>query len=307
MALILFLAGVNYLGVRLSGAVQVALTGLKVALIGGIIVVGWWLGHGHIANFHTSMPASPGGVAGFFAALVAALWAYDGWNNAGMLGSEIVRPERILPRALILGTGAVIVIYLLTNFVYFYVLTGPEVGASARVAAEVMRHAVGAVGSSLVSVAAMISIFAALNGSMLSGSRVPYAMARDGYFFRGDRARRSPFSYAGSQYFAARRVVLGVALERPIPRTLHAGHFPQLDFIRHDGGGGHRAAGEAAGDAAALSGTGISDSTRAFCSGGGGSALFDVIDVAARIGHWVRLDCNRITLLLSLEKRRGTV
>jgi APA family basic amino acid/polyamine antiporter len=185
MALILFLAGVNYLGVRLSGAVQVALTGLKVALIGGIIVVGWWLGHGQMANFHTAMPASPGGVAGFFAALVAALWAYDGWNNAGMLGSEIVRPERTLPRALILGTSAVIVIYLLTNFVYFYVLTGPEVGASARVAAEVMRHAVGSTGSSLVSVAAMISIFAALNGSMLSGSRVPYAMARDGYFFAG--------------------------------------------------------------------------------------------------------------------------
>jgi APA family basic amino acid/polyamine antiporter len=183
MALILFLAGINYLGVRLSGRVQVALTGLKVALIAGIILVGWWFGHGSTANFHAVMPADPGGVAGFFAALVAALWAYDGWNNAGMLGSEIERPERTLPRALILGTGSVIVIYLLTNLVYFYVLTGAEVGASPRVAAEVLRHAVGPVGSSLVSLAAMISIFAALNGSILSGSRVPYAMARDGYFF----------------------------------------------------------------------------------------------------------------------------
>jgi APA family basic amino acid/polyamine antiporter len=141
------------------------------------------LGHGHTANFHVAMPADPGGVAGFFAALVAALWAYDGWNNAGMLGSEIVRPERTLPRALILGTGSVIVIYLLTNVAYFYVLSGPEVGASARVAAAMMRQAVGPIGGSLVSLAAMISIFAALNGSILSGSRVPYAMARDGLFF----------------------------------------------------------------------------------------------------------------------------
>ena len=197
MALILFLAGVNYLGVRLSGRVQVALTGLKVALIVGIIVVGWALGHGGSAHFATRIPAEPGGVAGFFAALVAALWAYDGWNNAGMLGSEIVRPERTLPRALIYGTSAVIAIYLLTNFVYFYVLTASEVGASPRVAAAVLRHAVGPVGSSLVSVAAMISIFAALNGSILSGSRVPYAMARDGYFFAPIAAVHAQFGTPG--------------------------------------------------------------------------------------------------------------
>ncbi len=183
IVLVLLLAGVNYLGVRLSGGIQVALTGLKVALIGGVIVASLLFGHGNSANFRAAMPADPGGVAGFFAALVAALWAYDGWNNAGMLGSEILRPERNLPRALIAGTVSVIGIYLLTNLAYFYVLSGPEVGASARVAAEVMRRAVGPVGSSLVSAAAMISIFAALNGSILSGSRVPYAMARDGYFF----------------------------------------------------------------------------------------------------------------------------
>jgi APA family basic amino acid/polyamine antiporter len=75
-------------------------------------------------------------------------------------------------------------IYLLTNVVYFYILSGPEVGASERVAADTMRRVLGQPGGAMVSVAAMISIFAALNGSILSGSRVPYAMARDGYFFR---------------------------------------------------------------------------------------------------------------------------
>jgi APA family basic amino acid/polyamine antiporter len=126
IGVILFLAGVNYVGVRVGGNVQVAVTGLKVALIVGLIVVGLTSSHGNLAHFHTAMPATPGGVSGFFVALVAALWAYDGWNNAGMLGSEIERPQRNLPLALIAGTLLVIALYLLTNVAYFYVLSGPR-------------------------------------------------------------------------------------------------------------------------------------------------------------------------------------
>ncbi len=191
IGLILFLAGINYFGVRLGGGVQVAVTGLKLALIAGLTVAGLWYGYGHSGadHLHSTMNADPGGVAGFFAALVAALWAYDGWNNAGMLGSEIENPQRNLPRALIGGTLAMIAIYLLANLAYFSVLSGAEVGASERVAADMMRRILrgiggGGPGGAAVSMAAMISIFAALNGSILSGSRVPYAMARDGYFFR---------------------------------------------------------------------------------------------------------------------------
>jgi APA family basic amino acid/polyamine antiporter len=123
-------------------------------------------------------------VAGFFAALVAALWAYDGWNNVNMVAGEVRDPKRNLKIALILGTLAVIVVYLVTNLAYFYVLPSAEVARSDRVAAEMMRRILGQAGASAVSVAAMISIFAALNGSILSGARVPYALARDGYFFR---------------------------------------------------------------------------------------------------------------------------
>lgn len=183
IGLILFLAAVNYLGVRVGGGVQVGVTAVKLALIGGVIVAGLASSHGAVANFHIGMPADPGGTAGFFAALVAALWAYDGWNNAGMLGSEIKNPQRNLPLALISGTLLMIAVYLLTNLAYFYVLSGPEVGASERVAASMMRRVLGQPGGAVVSIAAMISIFAALNGSILSGSRVPFAMARDGYFF----------------------------------------------------------------------------------------------------------------------------
>jgi APA family basic amino acid/polyamine antiporter len=101
-----------------------------------------------------------------------------------MLGSEVENPQRTFPLALIAGVTAIIGVYLLTNLAYFSVLNAGEVAASDRVAADMMRRIAGPHGAGAVSVAAMISIFAALNGSILSGSRVPYAMARDGYFFR---------------------------------------------------------------------------------------------------------------------------
>jgi len=186
--LILLFSGVNMLGTRLGGGLQVAGTGLKVALIAGIILGGLATGHGSLANFHSSLvvhtgAGATGGIAGFFVALVAALWAYDGWNTASMIGSEIQNPQKNLPRALIWGTAAVIAIYVTANLAYLYVLGAPEVAASQRVAADMMRRVAGPAGAAMVSVAAIVSILAALNGVLISGSRVSFAMARDGYFF----------------------------------------------------------------------------------------------------------------------------
>jgi len=183
ITVILLLGLLNYFGVKFGGEVQVFTTALKVALIGGIIVLGLFGGHGDTGNFRTSIPAA-GGLAGFFAALVAALWAYDGWNNVAMVASEVKNPHRNLPLALTVGAIGVIVIYLLTNLAYFYVLPAESVAATDRVAAAMMGRLFGEKGAAVVSVAAMISIFAALNGSILSGSRVPYAMAHDRLFFR---------------------------------------------------------------------------------------------------------------------------
>ena len=184
MVLILALAGINYFGVKFGGQVQVGVTIVKVGLIGFIIAVGLAAGQGSAANFNTSVTLSrAGGISGFFAALVAALWAYDGWNNVSMVASEVKNPRRNLPLALIWGTIAVIVIYLLANASYFYVLSAQDVAASDRVAADMMRKILQGPGANAVSIAAMISIFAALNGSILAGSRVPFAMARDGFFF----------------------------------------------------------------------------------------------------------------------------
>ena len=190
IALILSLGWLNYFGVKIGGNVQVAVTFLKVALIAAIVVAGLALGKAHAPETASVAPLT---FSGFIAALVAALWAYDGWNNVSMVSSEIKDPQKNLPRALIGGTLCVIAIYMLANAAYFHVMTPSEVagrlvdgrwiGGSARVAAEMMRKIFQAPGAAAVSIAAMISIFAALNGSILSGARVPYAAARDGYFF----------------------------------------------------------------------------------------------------------------------------
>jgi len=97
--------------------------------------------------------------------------------------TDVLLAQRNLSLALIWGTASVIVIYLVANMAYFYVLSPEQVAGSNRVAAAMMRQVAGQRGANLVSVAAMISMFAALNGSILSGARVPYALARGGYFF----------------------------------------------------------------------------------------------------------------------------
>ena len=181
LVLILVLGFVNYFGVRFGGGVQIAMTAVKVGLIAVVILAGIF--YSHPVTGGVPPPGVPPVATGFFAALVAALWAYDGWNNVGMVASEIKNPQRNLPLSLILGTSLVICIYMLANWAYFRVLSPVEVGAHKLVAAEMMQRIQGPAGAGLVSIAAMISIFAALNGSILTGARVPYAAARDGLFF----------------------------------------------------------------------------------------------------------------------------
>ena len=121
MAVIHRARGSELFRVKLGGRVQMVITVIKVALIAAIVAIGLFSGQGSTANFSTSVAAA-GGFTGFFAAFVAALWAYDGWNNVNMVASEVRNPQRNLPLALIAGLFCVIAIYLLTNLAYFYVL-----------------------------------------------------------------------------------------------------------------------------------------------------------------------------------------
>jgi APA family basic amino acid/polyamine antiporter len=184
IALILVLCWVNYLGVEAGGAVQVSVTAVKMILIGAVIAVGLFSEKGDWSHLNMAIPVGAVGLSAFMGAMVSALWAYDGWNNVSMVSSEIKNPQRNLPRALIIGTLAVIGTYLSMNVAYFHVLTPDQVQAAPRLAADMMSALHGSGAAKLVSIAVLISILAALNGSILSGSRVPYAMARDGYFVK---------------------------------------------------------------------------------------------------------------------------
>lgn len=186
LACILGLSLLNCRGVRLGGAVQTALTALKVAILLGLVGLAFVLGEGTTAHYRPFLPEDPPGdlFGRFGVAMVAALWAYDGWNNVNMVAGEVANPARTIPRALCLGTLTVMLIYLLANLAYFYVLPLEAVQTSERVAADMVERVLGSPGATIVSLSILISILGALNGSILSGARIFYAMAADGLFFQ---------------------------------------------------------------------------------------------------------------------------
>ena len=178
----------NYLGVKKAGEFQLVFTVLKVAIILGIVVVcfsgaGNATGRGW-SNFASTFTGAKGGIAGFMAALVAALWAYDGWNDLNMVAGEVKQPERNIPIALIAGVATVGVLYVLVNAGVQYVLPANVIAASPRPASDAVALVMGHMGAAIVSAGMAISMLVTLNGTVMSGARVPFAMARDGYFFR---------------------------------------------------------------------------------------------------------------------------
>jgi basic amino acid/polyamine antiporter, APA family len=177
------ITALNYIGIRRAGNFQLVFTLLKVAMIATIVVLGFMAASGTWKNFATSFPGATGGIAGFMAALVAALWAYDGWNDLTMVAGEVRRPERNLPIGLIAGMGMIAVLYMLTNAAVQYVLPASAVAASPRPASDAIAVAVGTWGAALVSAGMALSMLVTLNGTVMSGGRVPFAAARDGYFF----------------------------------------------------------------------------------------------------------------------------
>jgi basic amino acid/polyamine antiporter, APA family len=178
------ITGLNYLGMRKAGDFQLIFTWLKGVLI--VLIAGICFGSlaGHWRNFATTFAGAHGGFGGFMTALIAALWAYDGWNDLTMVAGEVRRPERSLPVALIAGLAIVGVLYMATNAAIQYILPAVQIAASPRPAVAALGAITGSWGADLVSVAMAVSIFVTLNGTIMSGARVPFAAARDGLFFR---------------------------------------------------------------------------------------------------------------------------
>ncbi len=173
----------NYLGVKKAGEFQLLFTTLKIAIILGVVAVGFSYRAGSWSHFAGHYGAAKGGIVGFMAALVAALWAYDGWNDLNMVAGEIRRPERNIPIALIVGVATVGALYMLVNAAVQYVLPVDAIAASPRPASDAIGLVWGHVGASLVSAGMALSMLVTLNGSSMSGARVPFAVARDRYFF----------------------------------------------------------------------------------------------------------------------------
>ena len=173
----------NYIGIKRAGEFQFIFTLLKVAIIAAIIVIGFTYSGGSWSHFAGEYFGAKGGVAGFMAALVAALWAYDGWNDLNMVAGEVRDPERTIPIALIAGVAIVGVLYMGVNAAVQYVLPVGAVATTPRPASDAIGLVLGALGASIVSAAMALSMLVTLNGTIMSGARVPYALARDRYFF----------------------------------------------------------------------------------------------------------------------------
>ena len=194
---ILIVTAINCLAVAISGGVATVLSGVKIALV-LLVGIGAFL-FARSADWSHLLMANVGGTCegvsaaarfgfgGFIAAMLGALWAYDGWNNVTLVAGEVQNPGRNLPRALIGGTILIMGLYLLANVAYFYALSPTEIASistKSSVATEVAKQFLGPLAISFIAAALLSSTFGTLHTSILTGARVPYAMARDGLFLR---------------------------------------------------------------------------------------------------------------------------
>lgn len=217
--IIVLLSVVNIFGVKLGAVLQNIFTVTKTAALLGFIVLGALLGHNalalaanfgknfwHNAGLHSLHPVQVGvggpvvlcGVVVIVAiAQVGSLFSADAWNNVTFTAAEVRNPQRNLPLSLLIGTGTVILLYILTNFVYLAVLPlagdphgatilsrGIQYATEDRVATAVMGQIIGYAGAGIMAIAILISCFGCINGMILAGARVYYAMAADGLFFK---------------------------------------------------------------------------------------------------------------------------
>ena len=192
LCFIIFFSLLNCFQLSFGSRVQTFLTFLKVFLIIGL-VLGLFVFSPHSINETPLLVSFEGSfLSRFGLAMIAALWAFDGWNNLPMVAEEVKNPQKNIPIALGLGVLVVVILYLLVNASFFYSLTLPEIAsANSRlhpdalpVATIAAQKILGSVGIPLLSIAFVISALGAMNGSILTSARIPFAMSRDGLFFK---------------------------------------------------------------------------------------------------------------------------
>ena len=185
----------NYLGVKYAALVMNATTAAKYGALVLLGLLAFVAGSGDFGHFTTAAPAAGGGATFslIVAALIPVMWTYDGWADLSFMGGEVRDPARNLPRALIIGTGLIVLVYLLMNAAYLYLLPIEVMGVSPRVTTAAAEHIplLGDRGEAVVAAMVMVSAFGGLLGSMMTGPRIFFAMADRGLFFKAI-ARVSP-------------------------------------------------------------------------------------------------------------------
>ncbi len=200
---IALVTAINCAAVSVGGRIATTLAVLKSALVAGVGIGAMLLARGNWGHFAMAdtggtcegvLTAARGGFAGFGAAMLGAMWAYNGWNEVTYVAEEVKDPKRNLPLAIVGGIGIIATLYILANVAYFYVLTPTEIAsvpASSAVATGVIARVLGPEAAVVMAGALAMSIFGSLYVTCLVCARIPYAMARDGMFF-GGLARLSP-------------------------------------------------------------------------------------------------------------------
>ncbi len=187
VGIIILFTAVHVRGIKLGARVQNGLTVLKIALVAGLIGVGFAIGHGDWSHFtqKTSYSFDLGGMKSLGLSLMWIMFAYSGWNAATYVGSEIKKPGKNLPLSLLLGTGLVTVLYFLLNLFYVYAVQPEEMHGVISIGGLAVAKAFGQSWESLLSILIAIALFSSLSAFIILGPRVYYAMASDGIFFKG--------------------------------------------------------------------------------------------------------------------------
>jgi APA family basic amino acid/polyamine antiporter len=193
IVVLVLLSGLNCLGIRWGALVQNVFTFAKTAALLGLVLLGFALGGApqaleqNFTDFWRGADFSFNMFRALAVAMVGSMFAADAWNNVTFTAGEVKNPRRNLPLSLALGTGTVLTLYVLTNFVYMRWLPlnpGIQRAAEDRVGTAAVEAMLGGSAERLMALAIMVSTFGCMNGLILAGARVYFAMARDGLFFR---------------------------------------------------------------------------------------------------------------------------
>ncbi|MCY3770827.1 MAG: amino acid permease [Gemmatimonadetes bacterium] len=235
-ACVLVLMTINVIGVRWSGRVTNLFTFIKIAALGGLILLGLFMAEkGSMAHFSPLFGGGGAAVGGFAlgafgAAMVTGLFSYEGWTFSSYVAGEMRDPRRNLPLSIIVGILFVIVIYIAANFVYILVLPFEQVQTSQWIAADVMKVLVGDWGALFISMGVMCSTFGGVNVHMLVAPRLFFAQSRDGLFFKGLSRAHPRFRTPAASILAQGILAALIALTPSFEEIISYGSFTSYAF-----------------------------------------------------------------------------